>query len=453
VDASGSAPRATLDRRRGDAAVPPGSPAVSVERRRRSTGSGLSLIACVDVQASGTAPLRAEDTEVLWRLALMRMERCIRPGDRLCLLGGPRVAVCLGGGAQRLAPGDLGRRLARAVGDQLAVGEVGMGLEIAIGIGVDTGAAEAVPSDLAAAALSSIRLRGGRPSANGHRLPPFVAVTRVPGRNGAHRLPLRSLVPVHQLDGPPAALGPEFDAQAGSSWGALVASDLQVLLVDPDAAPRDHHHLVDYVAAIARRAGARAAAYSGSDVDDVLLELEAARPDVVVLALGAEGDRHSADIDGSLAWERPARIARAMRDCGIPVIAVSLGASAAALAVCVEQGAVGLFQAELLPQELARQASRRLANGSAQNGHDEPRGPGQLPPPYHALVRLTPSERRVLFQMMEGRTASEIATTLVVSLTTVRSHIRSILRKLNVNSQLAAVALAFGTLTDPPPGD
>jgi len=55
--------------------------------------------------------------------------------------------------------------------------------------------------------------------------------------------------------------------------------------------------------------------------------------------------------------------------------------------------------------------------------------------------------------MMEGRTASEIATTLVVSLTTVRSHIRSILRKLNVNSQLAAVALAFGTLTDPPAAD
>jgi DNA-binding NarL/FixJ family response regulator len=50
--------------------------------------------------------------------------------------------------------------------------------------------------------------------------------------------------------------------------------------------------------------------------------------------------------------------------------------------------------------------------------------------------------------MMEGRAAAEIATTLVVSLTTVRSHIRSILRKLNVNSQLAAVALAFGTITD-----
>jgi DNA-binding NarL/FixJ family response regulator len=393
---------------------------------------------------------------VLWRLALMRMERCVRPGDRLCLLGGPRVAVCLGRGAHRLAPGDLGRRLARAVGDQLAVGEMGMGIDIAIGIGVDAGTDDVLPADLAAAAMTSIRLRGGRPSPNGHRPAPFVAVTRVPGRGGVHRLPLRSLVPVQLVDdnlAPTSPLGSEWGPLADEPWSALVTSDLQVLLVDPDAAPLDQHHVVDYVAGIARRAGASAVTYNGSDVDHVLLELQATRPDVVVLTLGAEGDRHAIDIDGSMAWERPARIARAMRDSGIPVIAVSLGASAAALAVCVEQGAVGLFHAELLPQELARQASRRLANGSAQNGHDEPRGPGQLPPPYHALVRLTPSERRVLFQMMEGRTASEIATTLVVSLTTVRSHIRSILRKLNVNSQLAAVALAFGTLTDPPPTD
>ena len=63
-----------------------------------------------------------------------------------------------------------------------------------------------------------------------------------------------------------------------------------------------------------------------------------------------------------------------------------MGASAAALAVCVEQGAVGLFHADLLSQELARQASRRfgstaMAAGNG-NGTAPPRrtaGPGQLP--------------------------------------------------------------------------
>jgi len=81
-------------------------------------------------------------------------------------------------------------------------------------------------------------------------------------------------------------------------------------------------------------------------------------------------------------------------------------------------------------------------NGNGSNG--SPRGRRQLPVPFDALVHLTSTERKVIFHMMEGRAAGEIASALVVSLTTVRSHIRSILRKLNVNSQLAAVAIANG---------
>ena len=55
---------------------------------------------------------------------------------------------------------------------------------------------------------------------------------------------------------------------------------------------------------------------------------------------------------------------------------------------------------------------------------------------------LTSSERRVLYFLTVGRSAQEIADELVVSLATVRSHIRSVLRKLGVRSQLAAVAVA-----------
>jgi hypothetical protein len=43
---------------------------------------------------------------------------------------------------------------------------------------------------------------------------------------------------------------------------------------------------------------------------------------------------------------------------------------------------------------------------------------------------------------MEGHCAEEIATSSFVSISTVRSQIKSILQKLGVNSQLAAVALA-----------
>lgn len=48
---------------------------------------------------------------------------------------------------------------------------------------------------------------------------------------------------------------------------------------------------------------------------------------------------------------------------------------------------------------------------------------------------LTQAEHRVLLQMVDGRTADEIATRTRVSVETVRSHIRSIYAKMNVASR------------------
>jgi len=56
--------------------------------------------------------------------------------------------------------------------------------------------------------------------------------------------------------------------------------------------------------------------------------------------------------------------------------------------------------------------------------------------------RLTRRERVVLAGLMDGLSASEIAESSFVSLTTVRSQIRAVLLKLGVTSQLAAVAAA-----------
>jgi len=63
------------------------------------------------------------------------------------------------------------------------------------------------------------------------------------------------------------------------------------------------------------------------------------------------------------------------------------------------------------------------------------------------LATLTPREREVLVLLHAGETAAEIAAVLDVSLSTVRSQIKAILRKLEVSSQLAAVA-AYGTALD-----
>ncbi len=56
---------------------------------------------------------------------------------------------------------------------------------------------------------------------------------------------------------------------------------------------------------------------------------------------------------------------------------------------------------------------------------------------------LTPRETEVLGLLASGNASQDVANELFISLTTVRTHIQNILRKLEVHSQLEAVALAF----------
>jgi two-component system nitrate/nitrite response regulator NarL len=65
--------------------------------------------------------------------------------------------------------------------------------------------------------------------------------------------------------------------------------------------------------------------------------------------------------------------------------------------------------------------------------------------------RLTLRERQVLGHLMQGRTVREIATVSVVSEATVRTQVKSILAKLEVSSQLAAVGLAHSIGWRSPP--
>jgi DNA-binding NarL/FixJ family response regulator len=60
----------------------------------------------------------------------------------------------------------------------------------------------------------------------------------------------------------------------------------------------------------------------------------------------------------------------------------------------------------------------------------------------HRLDRLTHREREVLGELVEGHGVHDIASTDVVSEATVRTQVKSILAKLEVSSQLAAVGLA-----------
>jgi len=63
------------------------------------------------------------------------------------------------------------------------------------------------------------------------------------------------------------------------------------------------------------------------------------------------------------------------------------------------------------------------------------------------VARLTPREREVLRLMYGGSSVAAIAEMLEVAPATVRSQVKSVLRKLDVNNQLAAVA-AFDDVLD-----
>lgn len=65
------------------------------------------------------------------------------------------------------------------------------------------------------------------------------------------------------------------------------------------------------------------------------------------------------------------------------------------------------------------------------------------------MARLTAREQEVLSALASGRSARDIAEQLVVSIGTVRTHIRQILLKLEVSTQLAAVALSRRTAVSP----
>ncbi|MGH3317528.1 MAG: response regulator transcription factor, partial [Nocardioidaceae bacterium] len=66
------------------------------------------------------------------------------------------------------------------------------------------------------------------------------------------------------------------------------------------------------------------------------------------------------------------------------------------------------------------------------------------------LDLLTPRESQVLALLASGKRVSDIAQDSQVSRTTVRTQVRSILTKLKVNSQIAAVALVRDLGWNPP---
>jgi DNA-binding NarL/FixJ family response regulator len=97
---------------------------------------------------------------------------------------------------------------------------------------------------------------------------------------------------------------------------------------------------------------------------------------------------------------------------------------------------------------LAPTVTRRLLDRFAQALP----GPPEPPPPE--LEELTEREREVLALLASGLSNAELAQRLVVSETTIKTHVSSILRKLGLRDRVQAVVLAYqaGLVHPRPPG-
>jgi len=209
------------------------------------------------------------------------------------------------------------------------------------------------------------------------------------------------------------------------------AVDARVAIVE------DHDLLAQSLGYALSNLGIRVTKVPDLHADAVLATLEGAELDLVLL------DFDLGDAGIGLHLVRP------ITDLGLRVVMLTGETSPIVLAECVEAGAIGIISKREAFERLIEQVSdvvsgrnilsvgtreRLLSELRAHRAHE-----GERLAPFS---RLTVRECEVLQDLIEGKNADRIATESFVSVATVRSHIKSLLAKLGVNSQLAAVAAA-----------
>jgi two-component system nitrate/nitrite response regulator NarL len=224
---------------------------------------------------------------------------------------------------------------------------------------------------------------------------------------------------------------PSADGQGGAT---------KVLIVE------DHELLAGTMALALRQEGLDVHAASGPSPAAVVELARTLAPALVLL-----------DLDLGPAMGSGLDLISPLIDAGGRVVMVTGVADRARLGACLEAGAAGVVSkaaefsvlidtvrraVEGLPllREEERQSLLEEARHRRRADHD------RLAP----FETLSPREQAVLVRLLAGESAETIAERSFVSLATVRSHIRAILLKLGVKSQLAAVAMARNAGWPPP---
>lgn len=176
---------------------------------------------------------------------------------------------------------------------------------------------------------------------------------------------------------------------------------------------------------------------AGSCPDDVVQHITDFQPTCVLLDLPTRGGGRGIDMI------RPAA------SLGPKVVMLTAERRRAVLAACLEAGAAGWIKVTADLDDVDSALTDVVA-GRPIIGRTERAELLELLRVERATTlraqatfsQLTQREALVLAALTQGLSADEIAQAHFVALTTVRSQIRSILQKLGVRSQLAAVALA-----------
>lgn len=208
----------------------------------------------------------------------------------------------------------------------------------------------------------------------------------------------------------------------------------------------DHELMAESLQFALRADGFEVEISADKQADAIIKSADRFRPGVVLLDL---------DLGPGIGSAVP--LIRPLRDLGASVVMVTGEGNRARLGECIEAGALGIVPKSAPFEHLVESVKEASALGSLltkaerddllaemrrQHAEDEKR--------LAAFKRLTKREQRVLAGLCDGKSADTIASESYVSLATVRSQIHTLLQKLGVNSQIAAVAAARRARWEPP---
>jgi DNA-binding NarL/FixJ family response regulator len=198
-----------------------------------------------------------------------------------------------------------------------------------------------------------------------------------------------------------------------------------------------------------------------ADGDQAVRLALATRPDVVLM------DLRMPVLDGAGAT---ARILEQLPDTAVVVLTTF--ADDASIAGALRAGARGYLTKDAGRAELAaavraaasgqatfaREVGERLAAGfagAASSPPTAPAAPDAAGAPSAEVLRerfptLTAREAEVLALIAEGRSNAEIAASLYLGVSTVKSHINALFAKLGVRDRAQAIAVALGSAAAPP---